>query len=170
MTREADGLQYGSRATYGAALSGCDTNAARFNTIADMQAWLTGGDTDVALTSDEIAAIASAVWTRSIKNDTTGVAQTAGDRLIGAQSQNDLDAAVAAVLAQARANGTDLSALAGTVADAATHDEIAAVLAAIASQPTGAVDVAALAIALAAELGPDLAQQVADELHNRLQS
>ncbi len=46
MTREADGLQYGSRASYGSALSGCDTNAARFTTGADMQAWLTGSATE----------------------------------------------------------------------------------------------------------------------------
>jgi hypothetical protein len=58
---------------------------------------------------------AAAVWAKGVKNDATGVVQSAGDRLIGAQSQNDLDAAVKAVAAQARANGAGISTLQTTV-------------------------------------------------------
>ena len=71
------------------------------------------------------------------------------------------------VLAQAKANGA-------AIADAATHDEAAAVLAAVAGLPAPTVDVPALAgqlsASLLAALPVDLAKQVADELHNRLQS
>jgi hypothetical protein len=65
---------------------------------------------------------------------------------------------------------TKLTAVAGAVADVATHDELAAVLAAVAGQPTATVDVPALATALLAALPVDLAKQVADELHKRLES
>jgi hypothetical protein len=53
------GLQYGSRASYGSALSGCDTNGARFSTVADMQTWLTGGQPteDPDMLDDERAAL-----------------------------------------------------------------------------------------------------------------
>jgi hypothetical protein len=53
------GLQYGSRASYGAALFGCDTNGARFATVADMQTWLTGGQPteDPDMLDDERAAL-----------------------------------------------------------------------------------------------------------------
>ena len=122
---------------------------------------------NVALTDAEILAIADAVWARGVKNDASGLIQPAGTRLVGAQSQDDLDKAVAAVAAK-------LTALAGTVADAATHDEVAAVVAAIASQPTPTVDTLALAgqlsASLLAALPVDLAKQVADELHKRLES
>jgi len=51
------GLQYGSRASYGTALSGCDTNAARFATVADMQTWLTQSTEDPDMLADERAAL-----------------------------------------------------------------------------------------------------------------
>src|SRR6266542_1601355 len=160
MTREADGLQYGSRASYGTALSGCDTNAARFTTVADMQAWLIGQPAEetfmAGLTDDQQTEMYQ--WLKRLSFGLDSASDTPFTE------RAELTHLLRSVSTQARANGTSLTALAGTVADAATHDEIAAVLAAIASQPTGAVDVAALAIALAAELGPDLAQQVADEL------
>jgi hypothetical protein len=91
-----------------------------------------GGD-DMPLTTDEIASIAEAVWATGVKNPDSGLVQSAAVRLVGAQAQNDLDKAVAAVLAQAKANGTGISGLAtglaGAVADLQTA--LAAVQAAI---------------------------------------
>lgn len=78
-------------------------------------------------------ALADAVWKRGVKNPVSGLVQPASTRLVGAQSQDDLDKAVAAVLAQAKANGTGISGLAtglaGAVADLQTA--LAAVQAAI---------------------------------------
>jgi len=91
-----------------------------------------GGD-DMPLTTDEINSIAEAVWATGVKNPDSGLVQSAAVRLVGAQAQNDLDKAVAAVLAQAQANGTGISGLAtglaGAVADLQTA--LAAVQAAI---------------------------------------
>jgi hypothetical protein len=82
-----------------------------------------GGD-DMPLTTDEINSIADAVWARGVKNPDSGLVQAAGVRLVGAQAQNDLDKAVAAVLAQAQANGSGITglnmSLAGAVADLET--------------------------------------------------
>jgi len=96
--------------------------------------WLqTLGGEDMPLTTDEINSIADAVWARGVKNPDSGLVQAAGVRLVGAQAQTDLDKAVAAVLAQAQANGTGISGLAtglaGAVADLQTA--LAAVQAAI---------------------------------------
>jgi hypothetical protein len=78
-------------------------------------------------------ALADAVWKRGVTNPASGLVQAAGVRLVGAQAQDDLDKAVAAVLAQAKANGTGISGLAtglaGAVADLQTA--LAAVQAAI---------------------------------------
>ncbi len=84
-------------------------------------------------------ALADAVWARGVKNSASGLIQPAGVRLVGAQSQDDLDKAVAAVLAQAKANGAGISGLASSlaaaVADLATKatvsDTSASVLAAV---------------------------------------
>jgi len=123
--------QYGSRTTIGTQ-PGCDANAVRVTSDTALQALFNEGE-DVALTTDEIASIADAVWARGVKNPDSGLVQAAGVRLVGAQAQTDLDKAVAAVLAQAQANGTGISGLAtglaGAVADLQTA--LAAVQAAI---------------------------------------
>jgi len=130
--------QYSSTTTIGSQPT-CDANAVRVDSDAALQALFTEGE-DVALTTDEIASIAEAVWARGVKNPDSGLVQAAGVRLVGAQAQTDLDKAVAAVLAQAKANGTGISGLAtglaGAVADLQTA--LAAVQAAIdALEPGG---------------------------------
>ncbi len=103
---------------------------------------------NVALTDAEILAIADAVWARGVKNDASGLIMSAGDRLVGAQSQDDLDKAVAAVLAQAKANVAGISGLASSlaaaVADLATKatvsDTSASVLAAVSTVAAKLVD------------------------------
>jgi hypothetical protein len=76
-----------------------------------------GGD-DMPLTTDEINSIAEAVWATGVKNPSSGLVQSAAVRLVGAQAQTDLDKAVAAVLAQAQANGAGISGLSSKLASA----------------------------------------------------
>ncbi len=165
MTREADALQYGSLASYGTALSGCDTNAARFTTVADMQRWILTGEQQV--TPEEIDAVATATATKVNAHVDSALGYLYGGLAVGDNSAFKGGTNMPDLAAQ-------FTALAGNLADTATHDEIAVVLAAIASQPAPTVDVQALAgllsASLLAALPVDLAKQVADELHNRLES
>jgi len=91
MTRQADGLQYGSRAAYGTALTGCDTNGARVPSEADMQHWLTGGTAEMPLTDAEWAKLTGIVTdaantaakgtARQVHNDLAGTLQRIVDDL-----------------------------------------------------------------------------------------
>jgi GH25 family lysozyme M1 (1,4-beta-N-acetylmuramidase) len=124
--------QYSSTTIIGHQLT-CDANAIRVASEPALQALFTNQPVgeDMPLTTDEIASIAEAVWATGVKNPDSGLVQSAAVRLVGAQAQTDLDKAVAAVLAQAKANGTGLTELAAKLVDLAA--EVAAL------QPGGPV-------------------------------
>jgi len=133
--------QYSSTTTIGAQPE-CDANAIRVSADADLQALFLGDD--MALTDAEIASIANAVWALGIKNDATGVNQAAEDRLVGAQAQTNLNAAVAAAR-------TSLTALNTAVVDGfaavatsfeAVADQVTQLQAAVAALQTGTGGVA----------------------------
>ena len=129
MTRHADVLQYGSRASYGTAIFGCDTNAARFATEADMQAWLTGGNTDVEYSG----------WSQASKN---AMARDIRDEIINggappfdgtvAQILNDIRNRVLAGFAVV---ARDDASLLAAIKAAATDADAQAILEAIAALP-----------------------------------
>ena len=76
-------------------------------------------------------ALVKAVWAAGVKNDTTGIVMSAGDRLVGAQAQSGLNDKVTAIAVKL-----------GTLTAA------------------GTLDVAALATALADDLGPELGAEL----------
>ena len=120
--------------------------------------WLQTLGEDMPLTTDEINNIAAAVWAFGIKNPdpASGLVQPAATRLVGAQAQTDLDKAVAAVLAQAKANGTGISGLSSALAAALADLEtaIAAVQAAVDAQQPGTGGAGPLTVSLTGTATP----------------
>jgi hypothetical protein len=107
-------------------------------------------------TANEIAA---AVWARGVKNDATGVVQSAADRLVGAQANSsDARDQAAAALRQARANGVSIAQIITTLGNlqlTLSPDDITAIAHAI---------LAALPTDLAAQLVTEMAADLKIEL------